>query len=151
MSEVRAARQCACPFSAVIEFAEKALHESPWMRVSPVSAVSENVKALAAIVDDRSDDVRRHDALLFAWKPDHRGMFPDFRGVLTARPSGRGVQLNLHGRYDPPFGMPGAIFDAVAGRHIARMTMRRVLDELSKQIEQRWNAERQETRAGASP
>lgn len=120
------------------------------MRVSPIPVVSENVKAAAAIVDDRSDDVRRHDALLLAWKPHHRGMFPDFQGVLTARPSGRGADLNLHGRYEPPLGLPGAIFDTVAGRHIARITMGRVLCDLCKQIEQKWNAERPGRRTGAS-
>ena len=149
MSEVRVTRHCACPFSAVIEFAEKALQGSPWMRVSPVPAVSENVKALAMIVEDSSDDVRRHDALLLAWKPDHRGMFPDFRGALTARPSGRGVQLDLHGRYEPTFGRVGALFDIVAGRQIARMTMGRVLDDLSRQIEEKWNAARQGMRASS--
>jgi hypothetical protein len=147
-TEVRVSRHCACPFSAVIDFAEKALHESHFMRVSPVPVISENVQTLAAVVDDRSDDVRRHDALLLAWKPNHRGMFPDFQGVLTARPSGRGAKLNLHGRYQPPLGLPGAIFDTVAGRHIARMTMGRVLDDLCKQIEQKWNAERPGVRTG---
>ena len=142
MSEVQVTHQCACPFSAVIEFAEKALNESRSMRVSPVPVVAETVHAMAAVVDDSSDDVRRHDALLLVWKPDHRGMFPDFQGVLTARPSGRGAELSLHGRYQPPLGLPGAIFDAVAGRHIARMTMGRVLADLCKEIEHKWNAER---------
>lgn len=150
MREIRVTRHCACPFSAVIDFAEKALHDSPWMRVSPVPVVSENVQAAAAVVDDRSDDVRRHDALLLAWKPNHRGMFPDFQGVLTARPSGRGAELTLHGRYQPPLGLPGAVFDAVAGRHIARVTMRRVLADLCTQIEQRWDAERAARRPGVS-
>ena len=150
MSEIRVTHHCACPFSAVIEFAEKALSESRWMRVSPVPVVAENVQAVAAVVDDRSDDVRRHDALLLAWKPNHRGMFPDFQGVLTARPSGRGAELSLHGRYQPPLGLPGAIFDSVAGRHIARLTMRRVLDDLCKQIEQKWNAEKPGMRTGAT-
>ncbi|HET9392464.1 MAG TPA: hypothetical protein VFO29_02905 [Candidatus Rubrimentiphilum sp.] len=134
----------------MIEFAEKAMNESPGMHVSPVPVVSESVDARTAVVDDRSDEVRLHDALLLAWKPRHRGMFPDFQGVLTARPSGRGAELSLHGRYKPPFGFSGAVFDAVAGQQIARITMKRVLADLCARIERKWDAERASRRGGVS-
>ncbi len=138
MSEVRVRRYCACPFSAVIEFAEKALRKSPQMRISPGYAVSENVKATAAVVDDRSDGVRRHDALLLAWRPDHRLLFPEFRGVLTARPRQRGVWLRLDGSYDPPLGFFGRAFDLVFGRAIVHATMARLLAQLGGEIEAQW-------------
>jgi len=134
VSKVGVRRYCACPFSAVIDLAEKALRQHPQMRVSPLSAVSENVETTAAVVDDHSDSVRRHDALLLAWRPDHPRLFPEFRGVLTARPKHRGVWLRLHGSYDPPLGFLGKAFDLVFGRAIARATMARLLAQLSAEI-----------------
>jgi hypothetical protein len=112
------------------------------MRVSPISAVSENVRATAAVVDDESDDVRRHDALLLAWRPDHPRLFPEFQGVLTARPKNRGVWLRLDGSYDPPLGFIGKVFDLVFGRAIARSTMARLLAQLSAEIATQYSGAR---------
>ena len=135
MSKVRVRRYCACPFSAVIGIAEKALQRHPRMRVSPISAVSENVKATMGVVEDHSDGVRRHDALLLAWRPDHPQLFPEFRGVLTVRPKSRGVWLRLQGSYDPPLGFLGKAFDLAFGYVIARATMARLLAQLTAEIE----------------
>jgi len=86
MSDVRISRYCECPFSAVMDFAEKTLAQRQGMLVSPGPALAENVFHTTRLVDDRTDQSRGHDALLLAWKPEHSGIFPDFRGVLTVRP-----------------------------------------------------------------
>ncbi len=142
MSEVRVTSYCECPFSTVMEFAERSLKERGQMQVSPVSSVAENVTHATRIVDDATDTARIHDALLLAWKPDHDAAFPGFRGVLTVRPQNRGVSMQLQGNYDPPFGLAGKLFDVVAGNRIAKLTTGRLLHQLIKDVEAKWNLAR---------
>jgi hypothetical protein len=112
------------------------------MQVSPVETVAETVAHSTKVVDDGTDRTRIHDALLLAWKPEHRALFPDFRGLLTVRPKDRGVWMRLQGRYKPPFGIAGKLFDVVAGQHIAERTMRRLLGDVIDDIEAKWSAAR---------
>jgi hypothetical protein len=141
MSEVRVTRYCECPFSTAIDLAQRALRERH-MQVSPVETVAENVAHATKVVDDGTDRTRLHDALLLAWKPEHRGLFPDFTGVLTVRPKDRGVWMRLQGRYNPPFGIAGKLFDVVAGQRIAERTVRRLLGDVVNDIEAKWSAAR---------
>jgi hypothetical protein len=142
MSDVRLTSYCECPFSAAMEFAQRSLKERGRIQVSPVSAVAENVSHVTKLVDDGTDTARLHDALLLAWIPEHNAALPDFRGVLTVRPKDRGVSMRLQGRYDPPFGLAGKLFDAVAGHRIAAATMQRLLDQLIEDVEEKWNLAR---------
>lgn len=142
MSEVRVTSYCECPFSAAREFAQRSLKERGRIQVSPISSVAETVSHTAKLVDDRTDGARLHDALLLAWKPDHKAAFPDFRGVLTVRPKDRGVWMRLQGHYDPPFGFAGKIFDVLAGNRIASRTMQRLLDRVIEDVEAKWSLAR---------
>jgi len=142
MSEVRVASYCECPFSTAMGFAQLSLKERGQMQVSPVSIVAENVSHATKVVDDGSDSSRIHDALLLAWKPDHNAAFPDFHGVLTVRPQNRGVSMRLQGKYDPPFGLAGKVFDTLAGNRIAKLTMQRLLDRLIGDVEAKWSLAR---------
>jgi hypothetical protein len=142
MTEIRVTSYCECPFSDAIEFAQRALKNEPRMQVSPVSLVSENVSQATKLVDDATDTSRIHDALLLAWKPDHQATFPDFRGLLTVRPRDRGVWMRLQGTYNPPFGLAGKVFDAVAGKRIAQLTLRRLLDRVIEDVEVSWTLAR---------
>ena len=142
MSEVRVTGYCECPFSAVMEFAERSLKERGRMTVSPVRGVGENVSHATQRVDDGTDTSRIHDALLLVWKPEHRTAFPDFRGMLTVRPKERGAWLRLQGKYEPPFGLAGKVFDAVAGNRIANRTARRLLNEVIEDVETKWSIAR---------
>jgi len=133
-------RFVACPFSATIDFAEEALAESPEIEVSPVEGLGERVDVASVVVEDKSDTVRKHDALQIAWRPQHRGLYPDLRGVLTVRPEHRGSDLILAAEYRPPFGLPGRAFDAVVGRFLAHRTLHRFLEHLGARIEERWRS-----------
>ena len=144
MSEIRVTGYCECPFSTVMEFAQLSLRERRRMTVSPVSHVAENVSHATKLIDDSTDGARLHDALLIAWKPEHNGAFPDFRGVLTVRPKDRGVSMWLQGRYEPPLGLAGKIFDAIAGNRIAKRTARRLLDEVIGDVEAKWKLARRD-------
>jgi hypothetical protein len=142
MTQVQVRRFVACPFSAAIEFAEKAANNRSGFSVSPSLPIGERVDFTTASTPDRSDATRKHDALLIAWKPQTRGMFPDFRGVLTVRPKDAGVSLQLSGSYEPPYGPAGKVFDLAFGRAIAMRTMRHLLNTFANDIEAEYNAEK---------
>lgn len=128
-----------CPFSAVIEFAERALRERPSIVFSPAPAIREPGDLRTELTDDLTDRTRKHDALMLAWKPSLTRLFPDFHGVLTVRPQGRGAWLRIRGSYEPPFGFAGRVFDALAGRVIARLTLMRLLRGIARDAEHRWH------------
>lgn len=147
MTTVHAGKYVACPFSASIEYAENTLRDRHELVVSPGPQLGECVAVDAKVTDDLTDPVRRHDALLLAWQPKHLGLFPDFHGALTVRPKLRGSYLRLQGSYDPPAGFLGRLFDAVAGRFIATLTMRRLLNQIGGAVEAQWTAFRKELEA----
>lgn len=132
-----------CPFSVSIEMLARALRDRPDITVSPMRGVRERVHVGWAIVDDLTDECRRHDALTIYWKPEHR-TFPAFSGTLTVRPHFRDVHVRITGNYDPPLGATGRLFDRMAGRHIARLTLRRLIRDLARDAESRYLAYRQE-------
>ena len=78
---------------------------------------------------------RYDDRLVFSWKPDPPGPFPDFEGRLTILPYGTQSEFILKGQYDPPFGLLGRIFDAVAGKRIAAATAVSLLGKLRAVLE----------------
>jgi hypothetical protein len=142
MTQIRVTKHANCPFSAAVELAEKAVHARKGMFVTPSAPFGERVRFTAATTGDRSDETRKHEALLIAWQPQASVFFPDFRGVVTVRPEQRGARLRFQGEYTPPYGTAGKVFDVVVGRTLARRTMHRFLDELSAEIEAAYAEER---------
>ncbi len=143
MTHTAATRYVDCPFSATVEFVEKVVGQRNGFYMMPSPALGERVRFAAADTPDLSDSARKHDAHLIAWRPQNRTMFPDFCGVLTVRPEGRGAFLHLQGQYEPPFGRVGKVFDFVVGRAVARHTMQHLLGELGDDIEAEYRKERQ--------
>ena len=127
---------------------ERALGDRHDMIVSPMRGVRERVHVGWAVVDDLTDECRRHDALTIYWKPEHR-TYPAFSGTLTVRPHFRDVHVRIAGQYDPPLGGVGRMFDRMAGRHIARLTRRRLIRDLVRDAEARYLTYCQEM--GAAP
>ena len=68
-----------------------------------------------------------------SWAPQNGGPFPQFFGYIGLEPdeSSERCNITLDGEYDPPLGVVGDMFDAVVGKHIARMTVRNLLDEIA--------------------
>ena len=83
------------------------------------------------------------------WKPANGGPFPQFNGTLTVRADEdyTTCALELRGTYEPPLGVPGAMFDTVLGSRIASATAREFLKEIATRIEARY---REEERAKAA-
>jgi hypothetical protein len=72
-----------------------------------------------------------------SWEPEGGGPFPHFSGTVGVEADGtdNACCLTLDGAYDPPLGLVGDAFDAVVGRHIARLTARNLLDEIAIMME----------------
>jgi hypothetical protein len=140
MTSLRVTRYVDCPFSAVLEFAEKSLAQRHKFCMTPFQPLGQAVRLLHASTADASDVARKHDALLVAWTP-YAPLFPEFRGALTVRPKHRGVWLRLSGQYQPPFGRLGKFFDIVIGRFLAVRTLHRFLEELGAEIEAQYTQE----------
>lgn len=142
MAHIEVRRYAACPFSAAIELAERVTDRLNALYLSPFPPLGERVVFAAASTPDESDQARLHDALLIAWRPRTSGLFPNFHGVLTVRPKHAGVWLQLSGDYDPPYAAAGKAFDFVAGRLVAKLTMRRLLDDFAQWMQAEYAAER---------
>jgi hypothetical protein len=142
VTQLHERRFVACPFSAALEFAESAVNRRSGLFLSPAPPLGEHADVAVASTPDSSDDVRKHDALLIAWRPQRTRFFPDFHGVLTVRPEHAGVTLQLDGVYEPPYGALGKAFDLLGGRSIARHTMQNLLRDLGADIEAEYRQER---------
>ena len=126
-----------CPFSQATPMLERALANYPEFTVSPMRGVRERVKIGWSIVDDLTDSARGHDAIAIYWTPENP-TFPSFAGTVTVRPHFRESHIRISGHYEPPLGAPGRFFDRLAGRHIARVTLKRLVRTLGKDVESRY-------------
>ena len=72
------------------------------------------------------------------WKAEG-GAFPVFDGELTVRADEDYTTsiLGLTGDYEPPMGIAGAVFDAIAGSRIAKATAQELLKSIAMSMEQR--------------
>lgn len=72
-----------------------------------------------------------------SWRVPNNNSYPVFRGFFEVQPlSSREVQLALLGYYHAPYGVIGAVFDAVLGRKIAEATTKYLVDEIARAIEE---------------
>ncbi|MEA2784293.1 MAG: hypothetical protein QOF71_397 [Candidatus Eremiobacteraeota bacterium] len=136
-----------CPFSVAHDYAEDFFREAaagvelhvPLRDFAPTRGgqLRRRVRLVAERIRDEHDPGRVHDALEIDWVAGTR-FFPNFRGALRLRiDSVESTRLSLEGTYQPPFGPPGRLFDLIAGRRIARATMRDLLRRLGDAMEQR--------------
>lgn len=77
------------------------------------------------------------------WEAEAGGPYPVFDGELTigADEDDHAFWLVLDGRYAPPGGAAGAVFDAVVGHRIAAASARGLLGEMRAEIESVFKAE----------
>jgi hypothetical protein len=82
---------------------------------------------------DSTEQGRSHDEIAFSWFATSP-LLPDFHGIVRARIAPRmHTTFTIEGHYHPPFGMFGALFDALIGRHLALATLRDILSDLVAQ------------------
>jgi hypothetical protein len=76
------------------------------------------------------------------WKPSEGGPYPTFHGELEIENEDYdSFWLELRGTYQPPFGMFGTLFDALAGRRIAAQSAREFLAKMASSIEAGFQAD----------
>jgi len=131
-----------CPFSATIDLIEHLHTKRAEHTVGPFAALRTPVICDLSEVRDYTDQTRAHEALSVHWSAKAALPVPEMDGLLTVRPNGPLTQLRMEGRYEPPLGLFGRIFDLLVGRYVARRTVRRFLNELRTFIESEWQKER---------
>ncbi len=122
-----------CPFSAAIEHAHRFLERIALRGSLRELVVASDVSAV--VVEDFTDETRRHDALELRWQPCSK-LFPAGDALLTVRPHApQGTELQFSIAYVPPLGAFGRLFDQCVGRHIAWLTSGLLLRRLRIEIE----------------
>lgn len=142
VTQIFAAKDVKCPFSATIEFIERLHRTGSDHVIGPLARLRTPVVCNLHEVRDFTDETRIHEALVLHWKARANIPVPEMNGLLTVRPNGPLTQLRMEGQYEPPLGLPGRLFDALVGRHIARRTISLFLAELRTFIEAEWEKER---------
>jgi hypothetical protein len=92
-------------------------------------------RVVAKLTYDRdADELNRIVSL--SWMPEG-GPYPAFSGTVVADAAvdTEGSVVSISGRYAPPGGMAGGVFDALLGRRIARATIRELLERIRDGIE----------------
>ena len=138
------------PFSALAEHLAGVLRGRRDLFVSPLRAPGEHVRITWGIVEDTTDEVRKHDAIALDWVPDHPHLFPSFHGLISVRPYFRRSWMRIAGAYDPPLAATGRVIDRIVGRFAAWMTLRRIANELRREIELRYRVNLQEVGAAGT-
>jgi hypothetical protein len=75
-------------------------------------------------------------AVAFRWRAAYgASLFPSMRTTLTVYPLSHEVtQLDFHGWYTPPWGVIGAVADAINHHRIAEASARRFLDDIVRRL-----------------
>ncbi len=85
----------------------------------------------------RARDDNLNDLIRISWKPEGSVVFPIFEGTLVVwgEDDPKASFIEIDGRYTPPFGAAGQMFDAVIGHRIAQQTARELLNDLKAAVE----------------
>lgn len=139
-------KEIACPPALAVPRMYRALgasgtHETTYTLTVPFAELGlPNVGELARDVTVTIGDPDRKRSLTripLAWRVPESDAFPVFQGFFEIQPlSSYEVQIALLGYYHAPYGALGAIFDAVLGKKIAEVTIRHLVDEISRAIEE---------------
>ena len=142
-----------CPFSLVVDEAHRMFDvlESPTpqvrlrfrdLGVPLLGSFGHRVVTRFHRAPDRTERGREHDEIVFGW--DAQSWFlPNFRGTLRFRARTISeTRLLLGGVYTPPLGPAGKLFDRIAGHRLARATLAGILEELARNLETMWTAEK---------
>jgi hypothetical protein len=136
MSDIHESLTVLCPFDQVPQAASNYMSALPLLDGKTVMMLRVNVGDL--IVERRADLTLNHaraypgyEIMEITWSPHDGGLYPVFHGTLSVEDvTGNYCRLDLDGKYAPPFGLAGAVFDAVAGHSIAVATARELLDDI---------------------
>ncbi len=143
---VHVERHTACPFSVAQEYAKDYLREAEsggeraFLSAGPLR---KRVVFAYATHTDATEPGRAHEEIVLSWLAGSP-LLPDFKGTLKMRIEVPGTILVLDGRYVPPGGALGWLFDRVAGKRIAKATAESFLTDVAGTLTERERAWRGE-------
>jgi hypothetical protein len=134
-----------CPIAAALDYAADFFKQFEQPKRNVISlrlralglpfpgALKHSVYVRFGIHGDVTEQGRAHDEIAFSWFATVP-LLPDFHGVVRARMAPQmHTTFTIEGRYRPPLGAFGALFDAVIGRHVALATLHGILADLIAQ------------------
>jgi hypothetical protein len=128
-----------CPFSIAGEYASEYFKEAERGgdgAVLHAGPLGHRVTVRFGLRTDVTEPGRPHDEILLHWSAG-TAWLPDLVGTLRMRIENANTRLLLDGSYVPPGGPLGGLFDAIAGRRVARATADDVLRRLARALEER--------------
>ena len=151
MTTIKEHAEVHCPYVRALHYVDVYLAHLGWSEHSqsvpmrlrvPVGPSSEHQglaidKGVVATLSRSPQHRALEDRIGVTWQPDVEGEpFPRFDGALSLEAaSPKASILTLEGRYEPPLGMAGKIFDAAFGHRVAEATARELLKEIADRIE----------------
>jgi hypothetical protein len=86
---------------------------------------------------DGREEQKLNEVLHVSWQPEGRVILPCFEGTLVVWGEDDPARsfIELDGRYHPPLGAAGLVFDEAIGHQIAQATAREFLRELKAGVE----------------
>lgn len=121
---VHAERLTDCPFSVAQSYAENYLRDAAGGSDNAVvyaGPFRRRVVFRFGTRNDATEPGRAHDEIVLHWSAK-TWLLPNFKGTFRMRIALPGTLFVLDGRYVPPGGALGAIFDRVIGTRIAHAT-----------------------------
>lgn len=145
MTEVRVERYVNCPFSIaetyVADYLARATKGGAEATLElPSIAGRLTLSRSVELSFDRELDLkepgRPHFESVVLWQSGSK-LLPDFSGAIRTRIAVPGTLLIIAGRYWPPLGVCGMLFDSLIGRRIAHATLRTLAEKLGTALERR--------------
>ena len=143
MTEVRVERYVDCPFSVaetyVTDYLARATKGGAEATLEfPLIAgrltLSRSVELSFDQAPDLNEPGRPHFESVVLWQSGTK-LLPDFSGAIRTRIAVPGTLLIIAGRYRPPLGIFGVLFDWLIGRRIALATLRNLAEKLGTALE----------------
>ena len=97
-------------------------------------SISRLVRVEAKLGKDEDD---LNEVIKVSWRPEGTAMLPQFEGKLTVWGDDdlSKTVLELDGRYLPPFGIAGQVFDEAIGQQIAHATAAEFLSDIKRWVD----------------
>lgn len=94
-------------------------------------------RAVRVEIAPARDEQNLNDVLAISWSPEGTAMLPHFEGTLVVwgDEDPHSCSIEVDGRYAPPLGVAGQVFDEAIGHQIAQSTARELLYDIKRSIE----------------
>ena len=150
MAQLYQRRYLACPYNRARDLLAESVRSAVETGEGQLVRLTPGLPALLGIelghdvivtVKPAADPMHFDEPWHLHWEPTS-GLYPVFDGTLTIRAdeSYASSVLELQGKYQPPLGVAGAMFDAALGQRIAHETARELLRRLATTIEAQYRA-----------